>query len=381
MKFIHLSDTHLGYHQYGLSERAKDYFDVFMSAVDKAIEYKVDFVIHTGDFFHHNRPSNETLLEGIEIVRRLKENNIPIFTIAGNHDRGSGVRDKSALEILSHFGLKVLDGNVDDSLGVNIFGLKYISPIFIKRALKIDEIFENLYEKASNKNNFNILMLHLEFEPFFQSGIDLEKTIQEGMFDYIGIGHYHQRQEPTKIKGSTVVYSGSTEFTQFNEKAYVEKGCYLVEVEGKTCKTTFIPLSTRKFLSFSFDDNNIDQVLNDIKNLDFSSFDKKPILFLKGKSQEFLTRKDVFFKLEKEELLDRFLYINIDIVNQSKKVLDFQVVDDTENFVTIKEKLRELLDEEELIQKLEGIIENLRAFQDLKEIEEFLNKNEDLLRI
>jgi DNA repair exonuclease SbcCD nuclease subunit len=380
MKFLHLSDTHLGYHQYGLQERSKDYFEVFIDAVDKAIEKKVDFVIHTGDFFHTHRPSNETLLEGIEILRKLKDNNIPIFTIAGNHDRGSGVRDKSALEVLKHLGLKLLDSSVDESLGVNIFGIKYVSSIYLKRKVKLEEIFENLYNTAQNKNNFNILMLHLEFEPFFQSGIKLEEILKDGMFDYVGIGHYHQRQEPFNINNTTIVYSGSTEYTQFNEKQYVEKGCYLVEVENKVCKTTFIPLNTRKFLSCSFDDETLNDTIQNLKNLDFDSFSKKPILFLRGISKNYLTRKDVFSILGKENLNDKFLYINCDMENRSNKVLEFQVIDNN-NQITFKEKLIELLDDDELIDRLEDVLEKVKGFEEVRDLEQFIESNEELFKL
>ena len=50
MKFAHLADTHLGYRQYGLFEREKDFYEVFDKVIDKIIEEKVDFVVHSGDF-------------------------------------------------------------------------------------------------------------------------------------------------------------------------------------------------------------------------------------------------------------------------------------------------------------------------------------------
>ena len=50
MKFAHLSDTHLGYRQFGLNEREKDFYEVFELIIDKIIEENVDFVIHSGDF-------------------------------------------------------------------------------------------------------------------------------------------------------------------------------------------------------------------------------------------------------------------------------------------------------------------------------------------
>ena len=45
MKFAHLADTHLGYRQFGLLEREKDFYEVFDKIIDKIIEEKVDFVL------------------------------------------------------------------------------------------------------------------------------------------------------------------------------------------------------------------------------------------------------------------------------------------------------------------------------------------------
>ena len=45
MKFAHLADTHLGYRQYGLFEREKDFYEVFEKVIDKIIEENVDFVV------------------------------------------------------------------------------------------------------------------------------------------------------------------------------------------------------------------------------------------------------------------------------------------------------------------------------------------------
>jgi DNA repair exonuclease SbcCD nuclease subunit len=72
MRFLHISDTHLGYQQYNLKERERDFFNVFQEAIDKAIEKNVDFIIHTGDFFHSSRPSNESILDGLYLIKKLK---------------------------------------------------------------------------------------------------------------------------------------------------------------------------------------------------------------------------------------------------------------------------------------------------------------------
>ncbi len=86
MKFAHLADTHLGYRQYGLIEREKDFYEVFDKVIDKIIEEKVDFVIHSGDLFETARPSPMALLTFQKGLLKLKGAGIPMYAIAGNHD-------------------------------------------------------------------------------------------------------------------------------------------------------------------------------------------------------------------------------------------------------------------------------------------------------
>ena len=86
MKFAHLADTHLGYRQFGLLEREKDFYEVFDKIIDKIIEEKVDFVIHSGDLFDSARPSPSALLAFQKGLLKLKGAGIPIYAIAGNHD-------------------------------------------------------------------------------------------------------------------------------------------------------------------------------------------------------------------------------------------------------------------------------------------------------
>ena len=51
MKFAHLADTHLGYRQYGLFEREKDFYEVFEKVIDKIIEGSIaeELEIEAGD--------------------------------------------------------------------------------------------------------------------------------------------------------------------------------------------------------------------------------------------------------------------------------------------------------------------------------------------
>ncbi len=378
MKFLHLSDTHLGYQQYQLKERAKDYLDVFNQAINIAIENKVDFVIHTGDFFHHSKPSNETIVDAINLIKKLNDYNIPMYTIPGNHDRGSGIRDTTPLEILSHFGIKFLNQNIEEFNGINIFGIKHISKHNLKK-INIKNVLEDLFEKAEKKNNFNLLMLHFEFEPFFRDGLKLEDIPDS--FNYIGIGHFHQRQKPFQdFLGRWIVYPGSTEYTAFNENNYVEKGCYIVDVSAdKSVNIQFKPLNTRTFLRLNQKiekDEDFEILINKIKYEVEKLEDnvKKPILFLKIETQRIISNKDIFQLLEKNDLFSKFLHVESKIHREKESSSD--------DFINISMNdfhidIESLLDDEDLTSKLKKLIEDVKAFEDLEEVKRYIEEHSE----
>ena len=51
MRFSHISDTHLGFSQYGTDERENDFYHSFNQMIDISIKDRVDFVILTGIYF------------------------------------------------------------------------------------------------------------------------------------------------------------------------------------------------------------------------------------------------------------------------------------------------------------------------------------------
>ena len=84
--FVHTSDLHLGYSQYGLEARRQDFDNAFAEIVEKTLQLKPDFMIVAGDLFHEARPSNVTLENAIRNFKRLRDAEIPILTVDGSHD-------------------------------------------------------------------------------------------------------------------------------------------------------------------------------------------------------------------------------------------------------------------------------------------------------
>ena len=111
MKFAHLADTHLGYRQYGLFEREIDFYNIFNNIIDKLIEERPDFVIHSGDLFEFSRPPTNALLTVQKGLLALKDAGIPVYAIAGNHDI---IMRKNALPpqvLFKEMGLKIISPN------------------------------------------------------------------------------------------------------------------------------------------------------------------------------------------------------------------------------------------------------------------------------
>ncbi len=379
MKFLHLSDTHLGYSQYGLSERKKDFLDVFHEAIDKAIEEEVDFIIHSGDFFHTSRPSNETFLEGLEILKRLNDSKIPIFTISGNHDRGSQVRDVSPLAILEPLGLNLVDSGFKEFNGVHIGGLKYISKAGLKQTGGIRMILEK-YLESLKIDGFKILMLHQEFNPFFPgSDLYMEREIPEG-FDYIGIGHYHIKQEPKNINGATVVYPGSTEFTAYNESEdKVEKGFYIVDVSsGINCR--FYSFSKKRpFISVVINEKEIQSQIKDLKQQVENILDngnKKPVVIFKGILRD-LDIRDITKILEEEGLSqENVLHYRFNLTKEVKQI--DTSIENIEN-EDIFRALKELIGDEEIFNVVEEAVKTLQTFENTDEMKKFLKEHPEIL--
>ena len=386
MKFLHVTDTHLGYNQYGLEERGQDFFDVFKEAIEIAIENKVDFILHTGDFFHTSRPSNQVILEGLEIINQVKNANIPIFCIAGNHDRGSKVRDISPLDILKPFGLKTIENGTVEHEGIFISGIKYISKAGIKHLGGIRPALEKILEKTSGSKNLHILMLHQEFYPLFpMSSLYTEREIPEG-FNYVGIGHYHVKQKPKKINNSFVVYPGSTEFTAYSEKENsTPKGVYLVEYDNDKFNLEFIELKKRRpFIFFSFEEETFDEVIKDIKESVENSLSinpKAPVVVLKGMLKE-LTIKDLAEKLSKENLIPdkkNVLYFNFltsRYIEESTEKVNIEIDEES-----IYRELKELIGDEEMFFSVQNVINTLKSFESTDEMKKFLRENPHILEL
>lgn len=307
MKFAHLADTHLGYRQFGLIEREKDFYEVFGKVIDNIIEEKVDFVIHSGDLFETAKPSPMALLEFQKGLLKLKGAGIPMYAIAGNHD---SVMRKGSIPpqvIFKKMGLKVISPINTNYMQGDIFiaGLPFY-PASQSGVLKSKLV--ELSKKASSHEK-SILVLHQGVDNYFDYQYELETGDIPDNFNYYALGHIH-KYTLTDFGQGKLVYPGSTEVWKTDElKDYHEngKGFVVVDFEGQkpTVKRVKVDLP-REFIRRSIDYNKLESNIAGIKDT-IKDFDKKPILILEINNVDSDT--SVIYDMINEELGDLALMI------------------------------------------------------------------------
>ena len=322
MKFAHLADTHLGYRQYGLFEREKDFYEVFDKVIDKIIEEKVDFVIHSGDLFETARPSPMALLTFQKGLLKLKGAGIPMYAIAGNHDV---VMRKGSIPphvIFKKLGLKVISTINPTYLHGDIFiaGLPYY-PSSHKKALK-NKLAE-LSEKATHHKK-SILVLHQGIDQYFSLNYELELGEIPDNFDYYALGHIHKYVNDAYGNGR-LVYPGSGEIWKTSELPdYREngKGFVVVDFDGTKPLIKRVKIDIpREFIERTINYNDLETGIQAIKET-IKDFDKKPILRLTIREVESDTSR--VYEIINEELGELALMIRQTFVMKDEDVTILQ---------------------------------------------------------
>jgi len=211
MNFLHASDFHLGYAQYGLFERFRDYARVFQSVITYAIDHKAEFILISGDLFHKRNINAPTYEQAYKVLSELKAKSpsTQVYAIEGNHDLSLYHDGKSWLEILNSQGLlkliKLKEGNGVKLMGdfvefdnIRIFGVKYLGSSTISIIPEIAGEIKKINAERGEK--FTILMMHFGIEGQvkqeaageipYNSLLPLKESV-----DYLALGHYHTNYE------------------------------------------------------------------------------------------------------------------------------------------------------------------------------------------
>jgi exonuclease SbcD len=294
MMFAHLSDTHLGFRQYGIYEREMDFYRAFEKAIAAIIREKPDFVIHSGDLFDYPKPPPRALWVAQRCFLKLKEKGIPVYAITGNHDMlmRRGAMPPQAL--YADMGVRLL--TEDDPFavheGVLVAGLPYRPK---SQASLMKDNLSTLSKKAKGYTK-SVIALHQGIDRYMGHGSDLPIADIPGNFSYYAMGHIHARILQSFGKGF-LAYPGSTELwstSEYDDLQKNGKGFYLVDMGYDMPQVQKVDIEPerkvlRRTLKAAAADADIAQIAKEVSGLT-----AKPLLYLdvKGDALERPTIQD-----------------------------------------------------------------------------------------
>ena len=228
LRIGHISDIHLGYRsgklvtEQDINLREQDGYDALNKVIDDMIQSKVDCVLCTGDFFHSPSPTIKTIHEGISAVKKLSDNHIPFYCLAGNHDSSDILKEIPSSDVLNIPEIQMYsytEPYVVVELKDNVL-LHLVSHHGYNKQLKtmenvktIDGKINILCTHGSIYDPNSNTVLHTEAEP---REIVIPQDVLNLNWNLILLGHIHERGWVIKNK---VFYGGSLFRRGFSDKA------------------------------------------------------------------------------------------------------------------------------------------------------------------
>lgn len=391
IKFAHLGDCHLG--SWRFPELQELNMQSFSKAIEICIKDKIDFVLISGDLFDSAYPPIETLKRTFSEFKKLKENKIPCYLIAGSHDYSAS--GKTFLDVLEKAGfctnvfkketITNETGEIEKQIlipflekNVAIYG--YPGK---KSGLEIEELRK--IQLQDSPGLFKILMLHTSIKDAIGTlPIDSIDISELPKADYYALAHLHIDY----CKGN-VVYSGPIFPNNFEELEELKHGTFYIIEVSDIIKCNKMNLKLKEVESFNIKINNsltaTELILSELekKNLE----DKIVLLRLfgtieKGKTsdirfqeiEQYIEKKNAFsflksvsrLKPEEPELID-FNLENEDIDKLEKEIIDQYMGQNQSKFNNLITPLINVLNYEKQEDEKNTIFQE-RLFTDLKKV-------------
>lgn len=271
-----VADLQLGYRQFGLPERAEDFYWSFRDSVTKAIDARASFYILAGDVTNSVYPHSKCVKVMQEECARMKKAGVRVLAVKGNHD---------AVEPPWHelADMESLHGEVIDVEGVTIAGMDFMPD---------DEARANLKDIP----DVDIFVMHQTFTEFleFRAGSALsvlELNPRVGLYVF-GDLHINMRRDfQIDVPNGPIFqagYPGSTELNRVSEPK--AKYMWRIDVADKPMVTN-VELTTRPVLEYTITcEDDIAKVSADVQTMRTAflkdpklkeRYDGKPLVFVK----------------------------------------------------------------------------------------------------
>ena len=253
MKFIHISDLHLGKQlaEYSLLE---DQRYILRQILDIVADRQPDAVVVAGDLYDKPVPPAEAVTVLDWFITSLTEMGVALLMISGNHDSperldfGSGLFEEKGVYLVGQFNgapKKVTLGKPDDQ--ADFYLLPFIRPGNVRPFYPDEEI--KSYDDAMrcvmkhftlSKEIPSVLVAHQfvtaggvspersESEVISLGGTDNVDVSNFISFQYVALGHIHR---PQRLTRDSVRYAGSPLKYSFSEAEY-DKSVVMVTLNG-----------------------------------------------------------------------------------------------------------------------------------------------------
>ena len=250
MRFLHLSDLHLGKRvcEFSMLDDQRYILEQILSLLDSR---PVDAVLLAGDLYDKPVPPAEAVRLLDWFLTELADRKLPVFAISGNHDSAERVAFGAHLLAGSQVYVSpVFEGApapipLTDAYGpVDIYLLPFLKPAMV-RHIYPDEPIESysdalgcvLRRCTPDPARRSVLVAHqfvagaaaCESEEPSVGGLDCVDAALFDGFDYVALGHLHS---PQKVGRDTLRYCGTPLKYSFSE-AHQHKSATFVELGPK----------------------------------------------------------------------------------------------------------------------------------------------------
>lgn len=263
MKFIHLSDLHLGkrVNEYSMLEDQEYILTRIINIID---EEKPDGILIAGDIYDKSVPGAEAVQLFDDFLYRLSGRKLQVFVISGNHDSperlafGGRLMDRSGVHLSP-----VYDGTVscvaleDDYGKVHVHMLPFLKPPHVRRfypeektGTYTEAVRTALLGLPAEPSERNVLLTHQfvtgaersESEELSVGGSDNVDASVFQDFDYVALGHIHG---PQNAGSDHIRYCGTPLKYSFSEAGH-QKSVTVVELlEKGSLSVRTVPLKPR----------------------------------------------------------------------------------------------------------------------------------------
>ncbi len=275
MKFLHISDLHLGKRigEISLIEDQKYILNQILNIADKE---KPDGILIAGDVYDKSVPSVEAIGVFDDFLVNISNRSIPVFVISGNHDSaerlsfGNRLMDMKGVYVSPTYRGNAKKVTLTDEFGeVNIHMLPFIKPSVIRQLFpekEIEDYTDAITVAIDNMDiddaKRNILITHqfvtgasrTDSEEISVGGTDNVSSFVFEKFDYVALGHIHKAQscgtEKIRYSGTPLKYS----FSEAND----EKSVTIIELNEKGSLDlkfeTLIPIRDLKVIRGTYEE-------------------------------------------------------------------------------------------------------------------------------